>query len=215
MSQPVILPFDDFPIDNPLINDMKSLLKSEFAFKVKRVPVGPAGMCYWNAEDNATHHQGVVAMGWMIEWVPGLFIQAMDHAIFVTKDGGMADVTSVQIPRKIDTGFTTFIPNLERKFPTGFEITPHNVFLPLCDDPLVEESIKLYHENHEAHNKRVLALMASGAFTFNRGQLAGNPRAVGRSFAIEHDKHNDVVIDTANKRNAVNSKLIKKYFPNY
>ncbi|CAI1758648.1 hypothetical protein [Serratia proteamaculans] len=215
MSQPVILPFDDFPIDNPLINDMKSLLKSEFAYRVKRVPTGPAGMCYWNAEDNATQHGGNVSMGWMIEWVPGLFIQAMDHAVFVTKDGDMTDVTAVQIPRKTDTGFTTFIPNQERKFPVGFELTPHNCFLPLCDDPLVEDSIKLYHDNFTAHNKRVMALMASGHFTFNRGQLAGNPRAVGGAFANEYNKHNAIVTDTSSKRNAVNARLMKKYFPQH
>lgn len=212
MNETRTLPFDDFPINHILISRMKTLLSSNSVHSVKRIPIGRPAMCYWNAEDNAIHHGGKVVMGWMIEWVPGLFIQAMDHAVFQAKNGGMADVTPVQSPRENDTGFTTFIVNKRRKFPHSFELTPPNIFLPLTDDPLVAEYISLYHENHYAHCKRVEALISSGSYSFHRGEIKRDSAHLEEKYVIEHDKYNESVIETSRKRKIISSELIKNYF---
>lgn len=64
------------------------------AIEVKRSPQPkPIGFCYWNVSAMVESHGGGMVLGWIIHWLPDVYVEAMHHAIWQSADGSLLDIT--------------------------------------------------------------------------------------------------------------------------
>ncbi|MGY4288886.1 hypothetical protein ACVWXO_008106 [Bradyrhizobium sp. LM2.7] len=76
--------------------------------KIRRTETGQAGQCYENVRRAVRQRGGRAQLGWLLSMWPGRFIEALHHAVWLTPEGDLEDVTIADFPgAKGDT--TTFI----------------------------------------------------------------------------------------------------------
>ncbi|WP_440978579.1 hypothetical protein ACQHGV_13480 [Sphingomonas pseudosanguinis] len=148
MTERVDFDLTDYPITDPTVGKLKALLGAT-PIEVDRQALGPAGACYWIADDVAKQNGASVQHGWMIEWLPNVYIQAMHHAVVKLPNGQMVDVTAPQRAQPSD-GVTAFIPDdsvpVNLQWPASIE----NRYVILVDDEDVEQAIQQYRVNNSA-----------------------------------------------------------------
>jgi hypothetical protein len=160
MTHPVLLPVVDLPLDHPAVGSLLAKLPVRGTpFAVSRDPSVNAGACYYAVEAAVRTSGGRRRDGWMLEVVPGVYCQAMHHAVWERPDGGLVDLTSPRIAR---TGDTTFVGDqvtkVDIRFPPLIEIRHH----VLVDDPDVEQALSAYRRNNRAQKKMAVTLRAAG-----------------------------------------------------
>lgn len=98
--------------------------------------------CHYNAAEKVRRSGGRVQHGWLVwEW-PGVMLDALFHAVWVSPDGEMQDVT----PQRDGEGRILFQPD-SRKVYTGTLFD--NIRHPLVQDPVLEEFIRLAVQSFE------------------------------------------------------------------
>lgn len=55
-------------------------------------PIGPSGLCHWNAELKVKQCGGKVIRGWLIDDY-GWYVDAVYHSVWQSQDGEIVDVT--------------------------------------------------------------------------------------------------------------------------
>ncbi len=212
MVDRVILPQDDFPPEHPSASQMlKKLTKlpgKSFEL-VDRWPTSNAGACYWNVQDHCKQHGGTMRLGWLITWVPNLYIQAMHHGIWESPEGESLDITAPQY-RPPDPDTSTFLADSTIKVDLRFPVLIENKHVRLVDDPLVTDALRFYRLNNSASAKKRDVLKALGTFTWDRtvSNYVGPPLPADYFSQIDR-KLNETFASLHN----VNAQIMQKYFP--
>ncbi len=160
----VKLPTESYPLDGTL--HLPSLLKIVPANKlsaIDRQPIAPAGACYWNVDEVVRRSGGSLAYGWMITWLPDTLITAMHHAVYVTPDGTMIDITDVDpgggLPSR---GTTTFVVDNQYGMDRVRPVPIPQRLISLTVDPAVERMIAAYKRNASINHEMVLEVIRAG-----------------------------------------------------
>lgn len=168
MSENNSLPLDDYPSNHPSINNVVAFLNGNDVISIPRKSLGEAGSCYWNVHRQILSHGGSMLLGWMLEWSPGLVVEAMHHAVHKQENGDIVDVTSPDGIRS--SSKTTFVPSVE--IPIDLNTCP---MIPRRHYPLVKDNdltryIYLYRKNHQAKIDLTNGLLSAGLAKIHEGQ---------------------------------------------
>ncbi|WP_156463070.1 hypothetical protein [Methylobacterium sp. Leaf93] len=176
MVQLIVYPLEDFPLDHPALQSiLSSIGDAPQVLLVLRKGNMPAGSCYTNVDKNVKNSGGSIIFGWMIEWFPGVFINAMHHAVWQRPDGSFIDVTAPQ--NRIDTegAETTFVVdstisvNLDAPLP----VTDRHAVLVKDKDLL--EAIKYYRINNNARRELLETAAKDPRYVLSPAGLSGPP----------------------------------------
>lgn len=151
--QPVHLPMVDLPIDNPHLSDILKVLSCTSVLTIPRFPEGPAGGCYWNVDSMIKKHGGHLVLGWMIHWLPDLYVQATHHGVWKTPEGELVDITLDQfdaVKGDIKEGITTFAPDNSLDIDLNWPVMHLNKHHVILQDPDVINSLYFYRINCQA-----------------------------------------------------------------
>lgn len=134
------------------------------------VPVRPALLaipsnCFINVREEVAHGGGGLQHGWIIWERPGWFLEAEFHAVWISPEGSLIDIT----PLVDGEESILFLPDSRRTFQG--EVAP-NRMRPLSDRREVRRLVEV-----AAEVSRVAASMRTAAFRAKQGQ----PRNVGRN----------------------------------
>jgi hypothetical protein len=127
--------------------------------------------CYGNVAEKIRRDGGSLRYGWQIWEKKRLFIEAEFHAVWVSPNGAMIDIT----PKDIPTKSILFLPDPIRRF-EGRRID--NIRRTLVDDPLLSEYLRLFTEHQHAIDE----LRGEGNFGPSRSR---GPTSIGlRKFSL-------------------------------
>ena len=116
--------------------------------------------CFINVEKRVAEFGGSVQCGWRIwEW-PNTLIEAEFHAVWLTHDCRLVDVT----PAPKDSRRILFLPDSSRSY-EGRQVD--NIRKALYKHPLVDEFIRLWEEQFEIYNRGERAYM-HGRMSFKK-----------------------------------------------
>lgn len=214
MVETIFLPTDDLSTEHPQASEVLKALNVPAVRAVKRSPRYPAGLCYWNVEDCVMRYGGSRVDGWMLEWIPNVYIQAMHHAVWLKPDGQHFDVTTPQRPRPDDRMATTFAEDCRHLIDLHFPVVISNHFVDLVHDPDVREAHKAYLENQEHLRNFWSMIKASGRYYWSpQGGLKEPP---------QYDRlHPDILKNNSYKLrksfsrlHRQNRRIINRYFSN-
>ena len=117
--------------------------------------------CFLNVPKQIAVHGGTLLHGWRINEIPGLFIEAEFHGIWVSPAGEHVDVT----PSQGNETRTLFLPDPGKTFDELAFTRRDNIRLPIMDHPIVRtfistcEEIYRYEEAHtDPANPRLFAV---------------------------------------------------------
>ena len=101
------------------------------------VPVSPAltaiyRNCFINVREEVAHRGGDIQDGWLIGERPGWYLDVIFHAVWVSPDGRLIDIT----PTDDGEDTTLFLPDSRRTF--DGEVFPTRIH-PLSDRPEVRK----------------------------------------------------------------------------
>jgi hypothetical protein len=118
------------------------------------VPVQPAPHsaleeCYRNVFTQVQERGGARQTGWCIWEHPGLFVEGVFHAIWLSPEGNLVDIT----PHRDGEQRILFIPDPTRSY-NGQPID--NIRLPLVQNPRVERLMRMNEEMLELRKKYLL-----------------------------------------------------------
>ncbi|SXD25351.1 hypothetical protein [Klebsiella quasipneumoniae] len=151
--QIVHLPIVDLPADSPHIAGILKELSCSSVLSVPRTPRGPAGACYWNVDSEVKSSGGKIVLGWLIQWLPGLYVQAMHHAVWETPDGELVDITLDQTDaykNEVKSGTSTFVPDDRISIDLNWPVLIVNKLHIIMRDHDVVESLHFYSLNCQA-----------------------------------------------------------------
>ena len=206
MNDAFTLPIDDFPIDHPRANEILTFLNGKNLIRILRKSSLPPGTCYWNVSKYVSNFGGKIILGWMIDWIPQLNVEAMHHAVYQSPEGELIDITS---PFGSRVGsYTTFIPSdeLEINLSELTRIPRRN--LHLVEDPELIRHLYLYEKNFAAHTSFLRALLKDVYATFKEGKVI-QTRKVDAEF---ERKYKPEIEKTHKEGMIVRKKLFNKYF---
>jgi hypothetical protein len=150
MTNVVNLPMADLAPDHPAAQSMLRALGKDDLLLVKRNPLGPADMCYWNVLDHiARLGGGDLRLGWLIQWLPEVYVEATHHGVVQKADGSFLDVTPPS-NRPCAPGWSTFVPDDSIVFDPRWPMLVDNRYLPLVDDQNVTRAIENYLVNNRS-----------------------------------------------------------------
>jgi hypothetical protein len=174
MEAPVHLPISDCPIDHARMDEVCALVGGHRPVMVPRLPAYPAAECYANTHDQSARAGGRQRMGWMSELLPGIYIQAMHHAVWEAPDGRLFDVTAPQHPSGAAPA-TTFIPDDRLTSDPAWPILMvTNRYLQLVSDEHVRRALAAYEENNRLAREQIEQLRAMG-WRWSRAGFSGPP----------------------------------------
>jgi hypothetical protein len=116
-------------------------------------PYAVQNECYGNVAEKIRRDGGNLRYGWQIWERRHLFIEAEFHAVWLSRDGAMLDIT----PKDIPTKRILFLPDPTRRF-EGKRVA--NIRRTLIDDPLLHDYLRLFTD----HQQAVSALGGEGYF---------------------------------------------------
>lgn len=129
--------------------------------KIARQTEGEFGLCYWNVSEKVRRHGGTMILGWQIMYWPGLYVEALHHAVWEDPAGKRFDLTPTC---STDTSQqTTFVADqslqVDLDCPT-FIPSPRYV---LKDVKAVRNLLRLGEEQLDHQRWLVAALIEAGA----------------------------------------------------
>lgn len=179
--QSYALPAEDFPRNSPERARLLEVFpKAQGTMVAFRYPTGQVGKCYWNAAKGAKEIGGKVVHGWMLTWVPGLFIEAMHHAVVQTADGLLHDCTKPPYATMKPDADTTFIIDEEIEIDLNWPPMIECRFVVLSEDPNVRLAIKHYRRHRAAMLESVAIYRAKGCTWDPIKEWTPNPPIDGR-----------------------------------
>ncbi|EMM0480217.1 hypothetical protein R8O55_002109 [Klebsiella michiganensis] len=216
MLQPVILPLVDLPPDSPHIPGILNELSCKSVVSIPRTPQGPAGICYWNVESMVKSHGGKLIIGWLIQWVPGLYVQAMHHGVWESPDGKMWDLTADQTEAAvgdIKNGTSTFVPDNSISIDLQWPVMIVNKHHVITNDPDVIESLYFYRLNCQASASLFQYLKIKGGYKWQpiSGMSGPEPNEEINIFLMNNNSLKDLSFELMHKHR---DNIRKKYFAN-
>ncbi len=148
-------PLYDFPLDHPAMPQVMQLLRTQAPKAVPRRASARTGYCHNNVDAQVQAAGGRRKTGWMIEWVPGLYVQAMCHSVWEKPNLALEDVTTPRPENKSHENLTTYVWDKSLKIDPRWPPSYMNQFLVLSDDPDVHLAVKLFRENADWIAKRI------------------------------------------------------------
>jgi hypothetical protein len=107
--------------------------------------------CFPNVQRAVELHGGEMQIGWQFwEPIPGVLIEAEFHSVWRDPAGGYRDLT----PKTNRAARILFLPDPVRRY-DGRQVD--NVRIPLVDDPLVSEFVRMCERWYEVTNEGELA----------------------------------------------------------
>lgn len=106
--------------------------------------------CFSNLERKIKRVGGGIQCGWAIWYLPGILMEAEFHAVWVSPQGELIDVS----PHQIQCKEILFLPDSATVY-SGRQID--NIRIPLNKDPRVKEYIGLHEELFKILNEGELA----------------------------------------------------------
>jgi len=164
----------DLPASSPLAKKMLEKLNLKELIEVPRQPQGPAGVCYWLVQAYIEQQGGSMALGWLVNVVPGVYVNAMHHAVWRMPDGRLVDVTASEYGPPAP-GTTTFAPDDSISVDLRFPVLVESQHVVLVEDPVVEEALAQYRVNNRIHREADAAMRDSGLYTWAPGSNYAGP----------------------------------------
>jgi len=106
--------------------------------------------CFVNLERKIKRDGGKIQLGWAIWYLPGILMEAEFHAVWISPEGKLIDIS----PRPIQFKDIMFLPDTNIVY-RGKQID--NIRIPLNKDPKVKEYIRLCEEFFKIINEGELA----------------------------------------------------------
>ncbi len=106
--------------------------------------------CFVNLEKKRKRDGGGIQLGWAIWYLPGILMEAEFHAVWISPDGDLIDIS----PRPIEFKEIMFLPDSSAVY-SGKQID--NIRIPLSKNPKAKEFISLCEEFFKTMNKGELA----------------------------------------------------------
>lgn len=136
--------------------NVKTFLETNFPNnKASMIPqsknILPPGNCYWNVERLVTQFGGSTCFGWLITTWPGVYVEAMHHAVWRMPDERLVDVSeSYPLCRTYKSLFV-----IDNEHAIDFDRLPHitSVHQNLSDLKIVDDHITLYRQLNELERK--------------------------------------------------------------
>ncbi|HAI8605416.1 TPA: hypothetical protein O1J55_003946 [Escherichia coli] len=160
---------NSFPVCEPIAIDDPLIEKLVFQINKKskaiHVPLYkqllPLKNCYWNVERLVKEYGGSLIKGWCVTYWPGSHLSAYHHAVWLTPDNHLLDITET-IPTTKDKNTIIFIP--DNKISINLDKVPSigMHFLVINDTPELREVIKLYRKYNEVEKEYSNFLYAIG-----------------------------------------------------
>lgn len=142
------LPLSDYPFEHPYLGTVASQCGGGEPVSVKREPTGPRGGCYYNVLKMKEKYGGDIELGWMLEWIPGVFIQMMHHAIWISPDSERRDVSFARENDQIC--LTSFVPDSSIPLTLDRPMQIANRYRPLTQDIRPRKAIRAHQMNDAA-----------------------------------------------------------------
>ncbi len=121
------------------------------------------GECFASLERKIKRNGGRIQFGWAIWYLPGILMEAEFHAVWISPEGDLIDIS----PRPIQFKEIMFLPDPSNVY-QGKQID--NIRIPLNKDPKVKEFISLCEEHFKIMNEGELALK-HGPISISRDRL--------------------------------------------
>lgn len=104
----------------------------------------PAGNCYWNVERQVAQSGGTICFGWLITMWPGVYVEAMHHAVWCMPDEKLIDV-SESYPL-CSSSSSLFIPHNEKS--VDINKLPHiaSIHRNISGLRIVDDHIEIYRK---------------------------------------------------------------------
>ncbi|ACK82471.1 hypothetical protein [Methylorubrum extorquens] len=204
----VFLPMQDLPLDDERMPDVLAELRAQSVHAVRRQPEGAGRGCYYTVQARVNHAGGESVNGWMIETVPGVYIQMMHHCIWKTPEGRLIDLTPAQLDNDTRESVTTFVPDGSIVPDTTWPPLIANRHIVLVKDADVRRAIAAYQENN-GHMKWFWAeLQKDGRYSLNSvGGVSGPPYP-------PHIAANDRRLKKSQgELHRMNRRILRRYFP--
>jgi len=192
---PVILPTFDYPPQHPSFAKVMELLGKDRCHMVPRVPRYPGGTCYSATSHFASQNGGGPVYGWMIEWVPNVYIRMMHHAVWRAPDGRLFDITHAQNRPSPPSSLTTFVVDEREKPDVNNVARIDNRHLMLVTDPDVDGALESYLKNNFFRRQRYFLDL-----DFRAGRLSRRKYEIQ---VAEADKQTDASFDKLHDYNAI------------
>jgi hypothetical protein len=176
---------ETFPLDHP----ERIRVEREFGLgkmeRVEHAKNGPLGHCYWNVDDEVRLNGGEMVLGWQILQWPGLFVQALHHALWKTPDGQLFDVTVKYATDK--QIFSTFIIDDSQKINLEVPVFIETHYVVLNDVVPVQNLIGRFRSQLDHKRKLVKAVVDAGARVHPKNGMELTPELFSR-FQSEIEK---------------------------
>ncbi|TFW14343.1 hypothetical protein EGY25_03865 [Brevundimonas intermedia] len=149
------LPIYDFTKDHPEWPRILAILGNGSALTMERRPIYPYGACYWLSDEFARQIEGEMVPGWRVQWMPGLYIEAVHHGV-VRKGNQWLDPHDLHPDSEASgrEGISLFVE--DRSIPVDLKwpvLIPHR-HLALRNDDDVTNYILQYNRNAQADRRR-------------------------------------------------------------
>ncbi|WP_446719506.1 SEC-C domain-containing protein [Inquilinus sp. OTU3971] len=161
------------------INQLEDgMFESRFSGKLQKIarPGGySSGSCYWNVEKHVNQHGGSKVNGWLLNWWPRLYTEAMHHAVWKSPSGELIDVTNDPYGSN-EHGHSTF--SEDESIPINLEFWP---CIP-SDWCYLQHDLRnlTYAFIHSCHARSVIARLYSQFVLQNGLKLDENGRYPGK-----------------------------------
>jgi len=186
-----ILPLQTIPTDHPAKAQVLAKMGADNWLVVKRNGVGEPRHCYENVHQLVKEQGGEVVLGWMVDVVPGIYVELMHHAIWKTPDDRHLDVTKPQDRSRDEHGDIVFIPDSSVQVDLEHPIPVTNQYVSLVKDTDLREYLRQYILSIDLYRKA--------------GELGP-----------AHPKHDDIVVKFKKARSTskrLARRLRRRYFP--
>lgn len=98
--------------------------------------------CYANVRRKIKNHGGSMQLGWLIWETPGIMLEGMSHAVWRSPQDELVDVT----PQMDGEAQLLFLPDSSATIQNEYGNVIASRRMPLVDDPVVHEFIRLSEE---------------------------------------------------------------------
>ncbi|QKL03869.1 hypothetical protein GEV39_21985 [Pseudomonas sp. NY5710] len=207
MSDPVILPVEDFPIGSLGETELLQMLQSSPLIQVRRSLNFTHGLCYWDVVNFCKVYGGSMVQGWQITRVPTLYIEATHHAIWRSPSGELVDLNE-PAPGTVDPkGFTTFSICAPIKIDLNWPVLIENKHVLLSDDPRVDQALTQYRLNNRAN----VSLRDEAKKLYWKWSVDGGwvpDKRPNRTFR----EANDQMVQTYDSLHDLRAQLLRDYF---
>lgn len=156
-------PYIDFPLDHSAAQRVLEKLRVKGPLiEVERSGEHPTAECYQNVTRQIAKVGGDILLGWAVEYVPGVIIRMMHHAVWQASDGGLRDITAPQRKSVLRSGKTTFVRDNVVAIDYDYPIPVKDEYLLLRDETDLRKMLRFYRASITAKQTVLLRQKSGG-----------------------------------------------------